>query len=114
MAAEGRGESTAVLFSGGGGVIFTLGELRGEPFSVRPEPRLQEETESDFEGVVLVKVVWVGAGLPRDVPPLITVVEPELEGGISSKPLSGKPLAETERLANLPPIAAVMGTELSA
>ena len=98
----------------GGGVIFTLGELRGEPFSVRPEPRLQEETESDFEGVVLVKVVWVGAGLPRDVPPLITVVEPELEGGMSSKPLSGKPLAETERLANLPPIAAVMGTELSA
>jgi hypothetical protein len=60
--------------STGGGVTLTLGDLL---LPLRTEllfpPRRQVEAESDLEGVPL----WLRlleAGLPRDVPPLITVV----------------------------------------
>lgn len=112
-AADERGGE---ILSEGGGVILTLGEVK-ERFPLSTElllpPRLQEETESDFEGVVLLKLILLEAGLPSEVPPLMTVVEFGVNGGASSSPSSGENLElgpETERLPNLPPKAAVMGS----
>lgn len=72
----------------GAGVILTRGEEVAR-FPARTEklapPRLQEETESDLEG----GFVLLDAGLPREVPPLMTVVELGVEGGAS---LSCSPL----------------------
>lgn len=76
----GVGEPTGggeTRLSTGGGVTFTLGDLL---MPLRTEllfpPRRQVEAESDLEGVPLgLTLRLLEAGLPRDVPPLITVVE---------------------------------------
>lgn len=69
----------------GGGVILTLGEETVR-FPLKTEllfpPRLQEDTASDLEGAEL-EVILLEAVFPRDVPPLITVVELGVAGGSS-------------------------------
>jgi len=60
----------------GGGVTLTLGD---ETMRGTEGPRLHEETESDFEGTTLGLRLFE-AGLPRDVPPLMTVVDEEEAG----------------------------------
>jgi hypothetical protein len=103
----------------GGGVTLTLGEETTR-FPLRTEllfpPRLQDEAVSDLEGTRLV-LPLLDAGLPKEVPPLMTVVELGVGGGGES-PFSSKrdewelggALRLAVRLPNLPPRAAVMGT----
>lgn len=67
----------------GAGVILTMGD-DATRFPAKTEllapPRLQDETESDLEiGWVLLEV-----GLPREVPPLMTVVELGVGGGAAA------------------------------
>lgn len=63
----------------GGGVTRTLGEIVTRLFPLSTEllfpPRLQE-VESDFDGVAFkeVELMLLDAGLPSEVPPLMTVV----------------------------------------
>lgn len=93
----------------GGGVTLTLGD---ETIRGTEGPRLQEETESDFEGTTLGLGLFE-AGLPREVPPLMTVVddeEVEMWPSTKSSCWWAWPLRLTERLPNLPPRAAVIGT----
>jgi hypothetical protein len=79
--ATGGGETRP---STGGGVIFTLGDLL---LPLRTEllfpPRLHVEAESDLEAFPLAFVVAMD-GLPRDVPPEMTVVELGVEGSGTS------------------------------
>jgi len=96
-----------------GGVILTLGEETAR-LPLRTEllfpPRLQDDAESDLEGAA---VAWMllDAGLPKEVPPLMTVVRFGVGGGSDCS--SKRPAWELRlvvRLPNLPPRAAVMGT----
>jgi hypothetical protein len=104
--------------SAGGGVILTLGEVKERfPKTELPllPPRRQDEAVSDLDGVLAVMLFE--AGLPREVPPLMTVVEPGV-GGRGASPSSGAnldivigaALRLELRLPNLPPRAAVIGT----
>jgi hypothetical protein len=70
--------------SPGGGVILTLGEVTARLLPLSTElllpPRLQETADSDLLATGVVPLVLalpmlLEVGLPRDVPPLITVVE---------------------------------------
>lgn len=94
--------------SGGGGVIFTLGDVKERRTELFPA-RLQEETESDLERPFML----LERGLPREVPPLMMVVELGV-GGTGpfsfSSCLDIGTVADADRLPNLPPKAAVMGT----
>lgn len=102
--------------SSGGGVTLTVGEgidmarlpLRTELFFPL---RLQETAESDLEGAVadpfvLLEVILFDMGLPRTVPPLMTVVRLGVEGGLEYSTTSSSPIF---RLPNFPLSAAVMG-----
>jgi hypothetical protein len=112
--------------SPGGGVILTLGEETTRLFPLRTElllpPRLQETADSDLEGGlattgVVALVIVLDAGVPRDVPPLMTVVELGVGGrrsSDSSKTDLDRLEGAVERVPNFPPRAAVMGKELSA
>lgn len=108
--AEGKERSSE------GGVILRLGEETVR-LPLRTEllfpPRLQEDAESDLEGAAAA-LVWtlLEAGFPKDVPPLMTVVEPGVGGGSlwSSNRVRLGLEALAVRLPNLPPRAAVMGT----
>jgi len=118
-----------VTRSAGGGVILTVGEVETVRLPLRTEllfPPLRHDTaESDLDGEELAFVLVpltlpkppVGNGLPSGVPPLITVVWPGAGGGLCS-PASAASLLdgvtqERERLPNLPPSAALIGTWLS-
>ena len=102
--------------SPGGGVILTeggdavkdvvlFGPLKTELFF---PPLLQETAESDLEGTVEEPVfMLLDKGLPRTVPPLITVVRLGVWGGIGSSWVSS---SWTLRLPNLPLRAAVIGS----
>jgi len=92
----------------GGGVTLTLGErllpLRTELLF---PPRLQEIAASDFEGVLTEGA----GGVPRAVPPLMTVVEGESSESAAATNLNE--LAREElgvREPNFPPRAADMGS----
>jgi len=108
MASAGGGDTRS---SPGGGVILTLGEETTR-LPLRTEllfpPRLQEEALSDLDGMTPVATV----GVPKEVPPLMTVVEPGVGGGspCSSKRMDGVALRLMDRLPKRPPRAAVMGT----
>lgn len=116
----GGGETRCCSF--GGGVILTLGEDTVRLFPLSTEllfpPRLHEVAESDLEGKMLTLLLMLlEAGLPREVPPLMTVVEPGVGGGGESSYSSGEYLDMVPvafklvvRLPNLPPSAAVIGT----
>jgi len=97
---KGRGRALPVFKpgggdtrSGGGGVIFTVGELEivTARLPLRTEllfpPLRQDTTESDFgrsgvgTGVVVVETIRQRAA--EDVPPLITVVWPGVGGGVA-------------------------------
>jgi len=138
----GSGDDTATLKRSGCGRILAVGDtssLEGEfrltlvlrggveeaPRStellVVALPLRQETAASDLEGAGGLKVVVV-VGVPRDVPPLITVVRlgvggTGLEGEPDSSSCSPKRLVTNElacgfnmREANLPLMAAVIGT----
>lgn len=86
-----------------GGVVMEV-VLRTELFF---PPLLQETAESDLEGAVGELVLMLlDMGLPRTVPPLITVVRLGVEGMLSSWTSSSWVL----RLPNLPSRAAVIGS----
>lgn len=97
-------------------MTFKLGEETAR-LPLRTElllpPRLQEETESDLEGATpLEEFKLFDIGLPKDVPPLMTVVPLGVGGGFpsSSKRETFELDALTDLLPNRPPRAAVMGT----
>ena len=108
----GEGEADSEGPSPGGGVILTEGGgvvmevvLNTELFF---PPLLQETAESDLEGPGEELVfMLLDRGLPRTVPPLITVVRLGVGGGTGS---SWPSSSWTLRLPNLPLSAAVIGS----
>jgi hypothetical protein len=143
----GSGDDTTALKRSGCGRVLAVGDIssmEGEPLLtlvlrggvaeaerntellVVALPLRQETAASDLEGAGMLKVVAVG--VPRDVPPLITVVRlgvgvagPAVELTGTNMPDSSswspKRLVMNElacgfnmREANLPPMAAVIGT----
>lgn len=78
----------------------------GERTELLFPPRLQEEAASDFEGVTTAATLFAEA-LPKEVPPLITVVE---GFGVVGCSMWTEELRLVDRAPNLPPIAAVIGT----
>ncbi len=113
-ASPGGGE----IRSPGGGVTLTLGEVTAR-LALRTElflsARLQDVAESDLDGTP-VEFTLFEAGLPKEVPPLMTVVELGV-GGIDTLSLSSLLYLDIgtvgtlgARLPNLPPNAAVIGS----
>ena len=71
-------------------------------------PLLQETAESDLEGPLEEPVfMLLDKGLPRTVPPLMTVVRLGVDGGVGSSWTSS---SWALRLPNLPLSAAVIGS----
>lgn len=102
-------------------MILTVGEpMVAARLPLRTEllfpPLLQDTAESDLEGVPLLAALalMVAEALPSEVPPLMTVVKPGVGGGVCSLPYPLAPDIDIERLPNLPPSAAVIGTCSSA
>ena len=102
--------------SPGGGVTLTEGgdEVKEvallDPLSTELffPPLLQEIAESDLEGTVEgLELMLLDKGLPRTVPPLMTVVRLGVWGGTGSSWASS---SWTLRLPNLPLSAAVIGS----
>jgi hypothetical protein len=114
-ATAGGGEVRSSL---GGGVTFTLGEDTARlPLSTELllPPRLQDEAVSDLEGATTAEFTLFDIGLPREVPPLMTVVELGVAGGSAYSSKRARleldaVLRLAVRLPNRPPRAAVMGT----
>jgi hypothetical protein len=96
--------------SPGGGVTLTLGDVTMRLIPLRTElllpPRLQEVAESDLDGVV--EAIGEELGVPRGVPPLMTVVELGVGGRLKSSWSSDLDTVVL-RLPNLPPRTPVMG-----
>lgn len=114
MLPEDEGVTTSVGPSPGGGVTLTEGGTVVMEVVLKTElffpPLLQETAESDLEGAAeAVVFMLLDKGLPRTVPPLITVVRLGVVGGggMLTSWLSSSCVL---RLPNLPSRAAVIGS----